>query len=272
MFKFDGNRETILMYAWLCSQEELRSAVLLTDREAWQRRGREKIVQQLMEAQAAKVAATSFYGGLLRYGISTVDTDTIRATLDESSAIFFKKDREDDELQDTRMCKEVTDLLLQSIEQDVRLRHNLELLCQTWEGDLAVSTSALRAFFLLHARLCLKSPDLAFFVPEVVCIQLHRVQWAVVAASILECALPSTLPSLEEVSTQALQEAVLPALLEEIIWQASSELKALAGMQLLPAETGERMDALSIQCRDIAHTLSVQRTLAVCAPSKGQDL
>src|SRR5256885_11775740 len=223
MFKFHGNRETILIYAWLCSQEELRSAVLLKGLESWQRRGREKIVQRLMEAEAAKVDGASFYGGLLRYGISRVDTDTIRATIDEQSAIFFKEEMEDDELLDTCTCKEVTALLLQRIELDVRLRYNLEQLCQTWGGDLAMSASALRDFFLLHARL-LRSPGLAFFVPEVVCIQLHRVQWAVVAASILECELPSTLPSLEEISKYAQHEAVLSALLEETVWQASCEL------------------------------------------------
>lgn len=259
VFTFHSNSETILIYAWLCSQEELRSAVLLKGMEQWQRREREKIVQQLMEVEAARVDASSFYRHLLRYGTSRVDTDTIRATIDESSGIFFKEDDEEDQ----RMhAQQVTALLLQSIEQDVRLRHNLELLCQTWEGDLFESASALRDFFLAHARLCLRSPDLAFFVPEVVCVQLHQVCWMKVAAEILGCALPSKLLPLQEVSKYAQHEALQAAILEEAMWMASTEFAGFAHKQQLFTEVRIHASSLSKVCRDTAHAVSMQRMIA----------
>ena len=270
MFTFHGSKETIVVYAWQCSREELRSAVRLLDKEQWQRYEREKIVQQLMEAEVAKVDAASFYGGLLRYGVSLVDADTIRATLDESGGVYFKEDTLDDEEQQETHAREVTALLLQGIERDVRLRHTLELLCQSWK-TIAASASALRDFFLLHACLYLNSPDLAFVVPAVVCVQLERVRWVEVAARMLECALPTTLPPLEEVSKYARHEAVLVALLEESVWQAATSLGAWGRMGQLPTDTCEQVGTLSRACRDLAHRLSMQRTLAVYSAPQGRE-
>jgi len=256
LYTFHGTKETILYYAWLCSREDLRSAVRMKDKEQWQRNGREELVLRLLEAEVAKVDISSLYGSILRYGAARVDADTIRATIDESGGIYFREAALNDTEQQEADAQEVTDLLLRSIEQDERLLYNLEPLCQTWKEDGIAGASALRDFFLLHTCLTLRGQDLASFVSEMVCVQLQRVCWFALVDSLLQRGFSSLKGPLQEVLTYARHEAVRRALLKESIWQISREFGMFSGMPQLSHAATVQAHAFSGMCRDLAHALN----------------
>jgi hypothetical protein len=270
MFTFHANKETILFYAWLCGREHLRSTVRMKDKESWERNGREKIVQQFLETEVAQVDASHFYGAILRYGAGRVDTDTVRAIIDESGAIYFKEETLEDTEEQEPYAREVTALLLGSIEGDIRLRHNLELLCQSWKdesGSSVAGASALRDFFLLHACMALSGQAIASFVQEIVCVQLQQVHWHEIQARVLKRPLPATSSiSLHEVMAYARHEAVIHALLEEALWQIALMLEAsAAGMTQDTQESNEQVLSVRSACNTLAHWLSIRRTMCVSA-------
>jgi hypothetical protein len=269
-YTFHANKETILFYAWLCSREHLRSAVRMKDKEPWKRSGREKIVQQILETAVAQVDASHFYGAILRYGASKVDADTVRAVLDESGAIYFKEETLEDTEEQEAFAREVTALLLESIKGDIRVRHNLQLLCQRWtdESESSVAgASALRDFFLLHACMWLSEQGIASFVQEIVYVQLQQVNWYEIRARVLRQALPNTSTvSLHEVMAYARHEAATSALLEESLWQIGLLLEAsAAAMAQDTQELNEQVLSARHACSNLAHWLSIRRTMWVSA-------
>jgi hypothetical protein len=270
MFTFHANKETILFYAWLCSREHLRSAVRMKNNEPWERSGREKIVQQVLETAVAQVDASHFYGALLRYGTGRVDADTVRAIIDQSGAIYFKEETLEDTEETEASAREVTALLLERIKSDMRLQNNLQLLCQTWtdeSGSSVAGASALRDFFLLHACMSLSGQGIASFVQEIVCVQLQQVHWHEIWACVLK-QLPSATSAvtLHEAMAYARHEAVTSALLEESLWQIAIRLEESAAATAQDIqESNEQVLSVRNACDNLAHWLSIRRTMDIAA-------
>ena len=183
-FKFHGNLPTILVYAWICSRQDLRAAVLPEAGEPWSRKDGQQVIAALVEHEVGQVAAASPCGRLLRLETSALDLQVIDATLRESSGIYFNAEQEADALAErveggNEPASLATGIFLAWLDQDPQLAWLLAALGEVHRGDQAGAAQALSLFFQGQSQLALRSRP--FFVGECVRLALERVEWSRVA-------------------------------------------------------------------------------------------
>jgi hypothetical protein len=178
-FKFHGNFPTILAYAWICSRQDLRAAVLPDERETWPRKNGEAVVRSLIEQEVAPLEAESPYGRLLRLETATIDCLTIDATLRESSAIYFSALQEEQQEEGNDLASLATDIILAWLEHDSQLAWLLTALGEVHRDNQISRAHVLSLFFQRQSQLALRTRS--FFVRECVRLALERVRWGRVA-------------------------------------------------------------------------------------------
>ncbi|GHP00622.1 hypothetical protein KSF_106690 [Reticulibacter mediterranei] len=211
-YSHGANAEMLLLLAWLSTlkvQEQARQ-----DREAcpwkypyqppWSQDRLPVFPEHLVHGQVAlareNLKRDPIYGplfeALVRYRLTSIDFSLVAGALelegltDPTWALFFSDSSSPSKRrQDTTFVDEA-DAFWQVASSHMPLADRLTRLSQTWHGDICRGAGELSIFFSWYLDLAARFLPLPFFLVELVRISLHRMDWHVIAAHVLEIPLP----------------------------------------------------------------------------------
>lgn len=220
---------TLLLLAW-CSSLDLRTVLKQRQQaQSWKHAHHllEEIVQERVDEALTCLQGDPLYGPVLlqlvRYHIALVHVPFIASAIaieeivEPSDALFFSDRPYRPSVRqtgDTSEPADETEAFCKAMTSHAPLAEHLRQWNQSWGGNVCRGARGLQAFFVAYPRFALAFLNAPYFVRELLCMSLERVDWHSVVAQLLgvvppACACTSHLRSSDPVAQVALLQEAL---------------------------------------------------------------
>lgn len=255
---------TLLLLAW-CSSLDLRTVLKQRQQaQSWKHAHHllEEIVQARVDESFTCLQGDPLYGPallqLVRYRMALVHLSfvvsaiAIEEVVEPSDALFFSDQPYYPSVERTSEPVDETEAFCKAVTSHTPLAEHLGQWSQSWGGSVCCGARGLQAFFTAYSRFALTPLDAPFFVRELLCMSLERVNWHSVAAQLLGAVPPACACAPEMRRSDPVAQV---ALLQEALKLAGGMIAGL--VPDLPDPHREPALFLANLCKQTASALSL---------------